>query len=95
MKARAGAAVEGLSGARASAALLGAPLAAFAFGSLLIRMLPVRAELAFALGAHAILPTWVSLACVLPLARNGSRAWAYCLVPVAAAAAAWALRGGP
>ncbi len=46
----------------------GALLLALALSLTLLAVLPVRAELAFALAAHAVIPLWVTFACVLPLA---------------------------
>jgi hypothetical protein len=56
------------------AATLVAPLVAFFVSAALIAALPVREELAFAIGAQVFIPLWVTLACALPLARNGRRA---------------------
>jgi hypothetical protein len=72
----------GHSGARTAATILGAPLAALALGSLLARLLPVSELLAFAWGAHVIVPAWIALTCWLPLQKNGLRAWAVCAVLV-------------
>lgn len=56
------------------ASLLAAPLLAFLLGANLVRHLPVGEPLAFAIGLHTMLPTWVALACLLPLVRSGPRA---------------------
>lgn len=74
--------------ARTLAALLGAPLAAFAVGAGLVAFLPVSPEVAYLIGFHVMVPLWVALACVLPLLKNGRVAWSVCLAlggPVAVA----------
>ena len=45
----------------------GALLLALALATGLLAVLPLRSELAFAICAHAVIPLWVTLACVLPL----------------------------
>ncbi|RKH52510.1 hypothetical protein [Corallococcus aberystwythensis] len=79
--------------ARTLAAVVGAPLAAFAVGAALMAFLPVSGPWAFALGFHGGLPVWVALACTLPLARNGRVAWGVCLAVVVPVAVALMLRG--
>ncbi|WP_257463253.1 hypothetical protein [Archangium lipolyticum] len=64
--------------ARTLAALVGAPLAAFAVGAGLVALLPVTGGWAFLIGFHLVLPLWVGLACGLPLLRNGRVAWTVC-----------------
>ncbi|QRN97756.1 hypothetical protein JRI60_01320 [Archangium violaceum] len=64
--------------ARTLAALVGAPLAAFAFGAGLVALLPVSGGWTFLVGFHLVVPLWVALACGLPLLRNGRVAWAVC-----------------
>ncbi|MEZ0310427.1 MAG: hypothetical protein ACAI38_01550 [Myxococcota bacterium] len=46
----------------------GALLLALVLPTALLAVLPLRPELAFAICAHAVVPLWVTLACVLPLA---------------------------
>ncbi|MFB1483862.1 hypothetical protein [Corallococcus sp. RDP092CA] len=79
--------------ARTLAAVLGAPLAAFAVGAAVMAFLPVSGTWAFALGFHVVLPVWVGLACALPLARNGRVAWGVCLAVAVAVAVALVVRG--
>ncbi len=77
--------------ARTLAALVGAPLVAFAVGAALVAFLPVSGVWALALGFHAMVPLWVALACVLPMMRDGRVAWGVCLaivLPIAVALAA-------
>ena len=79
------------SAARTLAALVGAPLVAFAVGAALVAFLPVSGVWAFVLGFHVMVPLWVALACVLPLMRDGRVAWGVCLaivLPIAVALAA-------
>lgn len=76
---------------RVLAALLGAPMAALAAGSALVSLLPLSEPWAFALGVHAIVPLWAALACTLPLAKSGVRAWSYCALPMLAAGLSWLL----
>lgn len=80
--------------ARALAALIGAPLAAFSIGAALIAFLPVSPELAYAIGAHSIIPLWVALSCLVPLARTGRGAWLFCLGTALPLLAALSLRSG-
>ena len=84
----------GHSAARTLAALLGAPAVALLVGAALAAFLPVAPELAFAVGAHAVVPLWAALACELPLARDGRRAWALCAAVALPLAAALIARGG-
>jgi hypothetical protein len=81
--------------AKTLAALLGAPIAAFLLGASLSRLLPFQEDAAFAWGVHVIAPLWVCLAVLLPLARDGRRAWAYCLLVALPAAAFLALCESP
>jgi hypothetical protein len=78
------------SAARTLAALVGAPLVAFAVGAGLVAFPPLSGVTAFALGFHVMVPLWVALACVLPMMKNGRVAWGVCLalaLPIAAALA--------
>jgi hypothetical protein len=78
------------SAARTLAAVVGAPLVAFAVGAGLMAWLPEAGGVSFAVGFHVIIPLWVALACILPLVRDGRVAWGVCLaVLVPAAAALW------
>ena len=45
----------------------GALLAALGLSAVMLVTLPVSRELAFAIAAHAVVPLWVTLACLLPL----------------------------
>ncbi len=63
--------------ARTLAALVGAPLAAFAVGTGLVMILPSGGR-SFLIGFHLVVPLWVALACGLPLLRNGRVAWGVC-----------------
>lgn len=72
----------GHSAARTLAAVAGAPIVAFLVCAAVIAYLPVGEPLAFGIGAHLIVPIWVALACLLPLARSGLRAWAICFAVV-------------
>ena len=78
--------------ARTLAALVGAPLVAFTVGAALVAFLPAAGGASFALGFHVMVPLWVALACVLPLARNGRVAWGVCLVLALPLAVALAVR---
>jgi hypothetical protein len=64
--------------ARTLAALVGAPLAAFAVGAGLVLLLPAGGR-SFLIGFHLVVPLWVVLACGLPLLRNGRVAWGVCV----------------
>jgi hypothetical protein len=64
---------------RTLAVILGAPLLALLVSAFLVAYLPLSKPLAFAVGMHGLVPLWVTLACLLPLARNGLVAWAFCL----------------
>ncbi len=77
--------------AKILAALLGAPVTAYLIGATLSRLLPLQEDAAFAWGVHVIAPIWVCLVVLLPLARDGRRAWAYCLLIALPAAAFLAL----
>lgn len=44
----------------------GALLSALVLATGLLAVLPVEPTLAFAIGAHAVVPLWVMFACVLP-----------------------------
>ena len=61
-----------------AATAVGAPCAALTVGGALATHLPCAAPLAFAMGLHSIIPTWVALACGLPLLRSARTAWAVC-----------------
>jgi len=65
-------------GARFAAAVLGAPVASGAFCAALSCSLPLPDVWASGLSYHLLVPLWVALACLLPLARSGRRAWAIC-----------------
>lgn len=78
--------------AKVLAALFGAPLAAFSIGAALIAFLPVAPGLAYAIGAHSIIPLWVALTCLVPLARTGRGAWLFCLGTALPLLAALSLR---
>jgi hypothetical protein len=56
-----------------------APLAAVSVGAALVTGAPLDEPLAFAVGAHAIIPLWVALCCTLPLARSPGRAGVWVL----------------
>jgi hypothetical protein len=71
--------------ARGLAALIGAPVVAFFLGAALVTGLPLPMALAFPVGAHAILVSWVALAVALPLCRSGARAWGWCAALTAVA----------
>jgi hypothetical protein len=79
--------------ARTLAAVVGAPLVAFAVGAAVMAFLPVSGPWSFALGFHVVLPVWVALTCALPLARDGRRAWGLCLAVVVPVAVALVVRG--
>ena len=63
---------------KGTSATLGAPIAAFSVGYAILALAPAPPEVAFALGAHAIIPLWATLAVVLPLMRRGGHAWGVC-----------------
>jgi hypothetical protein len=58
------------------------PVAAVSVGAALVTGTPLDEPLAFAVGAHAIIPFWVALCCVLPLARSSRRAGGWVLTLV-------------
>ncbi len=68
--------------ARTLAAVFGAPCLALIAGTAMVRYLPGGEDWAVAVGLHAIIPSAVTAACVLPLARSGARAWLLCAVVV-------------
>jgi hypothetical protein len=78
---------------KAVAATLAAPLVALGVSAALMAALPLRQELAFAIGLHLFIPLWVSLACVLPLARSGRWAWGACSAALALALLVLIVRG--
>ncbi|ATB27596.1 hypothetical protein MEBOL_001040 [Melittangium boletus DSM 14713] len=78
--------------ARTLAAVVGAPLVAFAVGAAVVAFSPEAGGLSFALGFHVMVPLWVALACVLPLLKNGKVAWGVCLAILLPITAALALR---
>lgn len=70
------------------AALLAAPVTAFAVGSALFAFMPSAQDTALAAGAHVIVPLWVLLASTLPLVSSAARAFQICgaiTLPIAAA----------
>jgi hypothetical protein len=71
--------------------ILLSPVVAVAMGSAFVATAPLLPEGAFALGAHLIVPTWVALGCLVPLARSGTRAtaWSLGLTLVFVALARW------
>ncbi|MFW5925365.1 MAG: hypothetical protein ACOC9O_03625 [Myxococcota bacterium] len=89
-----GATREGLDPSRAMAALLGAPTLAWLIGTVLVTVPGVGSDWAFALGGHLVLPLWIGLACVLPLAPSGRVAWTICLAAGALLSATLWLGGG-
>ena len=57
------------------AAVVGAPVAALGLGAGIVTFVPLPEASALGLGSQLILPLWVALACTLPLATSGRRAW--------------------
>ena len=74
--------------------LLGAPTVAFIAGAAIASFLPGPEETAFAFGIQLMIPIWVALSCLLPLARSASRAWVFCIGVSGPPALALVLRGG-
>jgi len=64
--------------ARTLATIFGAPLAAGALSAAIALLLPGSKAWSTAIAVDAVTPLWVTLACLLPLARSGLRAWVYC-----------------
>ena len=62
--------------ARTLAATVGALPVAVALGIVLARELPISTSARFAVGLYGVAPLWVTLACIVFLARSGARAWA-------------------
>lgn len=79
--------------ARTLAAVVGAPLVAFAVGAAVVAFLPEAGGVSFAVGFHVMVPLWVALACGLPLLRSGRVAWGVCLALLLPLTAALAWKG--
>jgi hypothetical protein len=62
-------------------ATLLSPVVAVTAGSAFVATAPFSQEWAFALGAHLIVPMWVVLGCLVPLAGSGRRAIAWIAGP--------------
>jgi len=83
------------SAARTLAAVLGAPLTAAISCSAICSFAPLPESWRVALGIHLLLPSWLLLACCLPLVSSGRRAWALCAAVCLPLAAALLLRSLP
>lgn len=68
------------SSGRTLATVFGAPLAAGALSGALSLLLPTSRAWSASIAVDAVAPLWIIIACLLPLARSGLRAWAYCVV---------------
>jgi hypothetical protein len=71
---------------RTFAALVGSLPVSLLLGIALAATLPLRLELRYLIGAHAVVPLWAVLACCLFLVRNAWRAWLWLLLAGALAA---------
>lgn len=85
---------DGLDPSRAVAALVGAPALAWLIGTVVVTVPGLGSDWTFAIGGHLVLPLWVALACVLPLAPSGRVAWTICLAAGAVLSAVLWLGGG-